>query len=251
MWLTNKDTGGVFNTDWLDKERQISINKAEANKLNEMDKVVHISRNHMKEVSEQVLRQTENTIISLNDKYPEVANFLNMSSLQFETVDDDKYGIMSTITTIQNGNISISKWTFNKNDPVMTGGKSLEDYCKQECGSFYMDCSEDKYSQYLFYHEYGHIVQNYLLSKEYSWKDADTTTYTARTKNMAKQLIATAKKNNIKLDMKELSMFALKKLDQGVYTDLFAECFANMHCGKSNCWGDAMKAFLKEKGLVK
>lgn len=34
MWLTNKDTGGVFNTDWLDKERQIAENKKEADKLN-------------------------------------------------------------------------------------------------------------------------------------------------------------------------------------------------------------------------
>jgi hypothetical protein len=29
-WLTNKETGGHFNTDWIDKERQIAANKAEA-----------------------------------------------------------------------------------------------------------------------------------------------------------------------------------------------------------------------------
>ena len=35
MWLTNKETGGHFNTDWANKEHQIAANKAEADKLNE------------------------------------------------------------------------------------------------------------------------------------------------------------------------------------------------------------------------
>ena len=35
MWLTNKETGAHFNTDWFDeKERQIAENKKQADKLN-------------------------------------------------------------------------------------------------------------------------------------------------------------------------------------------------------------------------
>ena len=34
MWLTNKETGGVFNTDWADKERQIAENKRQADERN-------------------------------------------------------------------------------------------------------------------------------------------------------------------------------------------------------------------------
>lgn len=34
MWLTNKETGGHFNTDWVDKDKQIADNKKEADERN-------------------------------------------------------------------------------------------------------------------------------------------------------------------------------------------------------------------------
>lgn len=49
MWLTNKETGGVFNTDWADKERQIAENKKQADDKSLEEKYQHINPNYTKD----------------------------------------------------------------------------------------------------------------------------------------------------------------------------------------------------------
>jgi hypothetical protein len=46
MWLTNKETGGVFNTDWADKDRQIAENKKQADEKSLEEKYQHINPNY-------------------------------------------------------------------------------------------------------------------------------------------------------------------------------------------------------------
>lgn len=46
MWLTNKETGGVFNTDWADKDRQIAENKKQADDKSLEEKYQHINPNY-------------------------------------------------------------------------------------------------------------------------------------------------------------------------------------------------------------
>ena len=51
MWLTNKETGGVFNTDWADKDRQIAENQAQGDSKNLEERYKNINPNFKKGAS--------------------------------------------------------------------------------------------------------------------------------------------------------------------------------------------------------
>lgn len=64
MWLTNSKTGRPFNTDWIDKDRQIAQNKKEADKLNVNDLpkrlyMADVSAEHANKVSDVLHLRTK------------------------------------------------------------------------------------------------------------------------------------------------------------------------------------------------
>lgn len=155
-----------------------------------------------------------------------------------------------------------------------TYSKSMEELISDERHQvqthYSMPCSEENYSIYTVTHEYGHIIQNFLIEQRFAengWDksnpkefiDLSKKTEEARYKwyNDLTAEVEIECKNEIKSIAKELdpdfkmttaviSRYGLK--DCG---EFFAEVFANSQLGEPNILGKAMNILLERKGLIK
>lgn len=120
---------------------------------------------------------------------------------------------------------------------------------------------------YAVTHEYGHILQNSLIQKEFikhGWDVDDIYKFIDYTKKTDEarykwyidkrndvlqtckdEILAIAKKNNPYFDYEDnISQYG----DNGLYEEFFAECFANSQLSKPNELGKAINQWLLEKG---
>lgn len=75
MWLTNKETGGVFNTDWADKDRQIAENKKQADEKNHTMSASDFKLEE-KKWSPNEKRDFESAIKSYSDKFGDMRDLI-------------------------------------------------------------------------------------------------------------------------------------------------------------------------------
>ena len=125
-----------------------------------------------------------------------------------------------------------------------------------------MSCSDENLKYYALNHEFGHLVETYLLNsynesnkEEYkifkdkmkkvvNQKEVDELLISYEQKfydETARKVYLIALKNNKNLKLEKL----LSKYGTKSSQEFFAECFANMVSGKSNELGNAMKEFLE------
>ncbi len=226
------------------------------------DKTGILSDDSISELDSRVKSSVSNTIAKLNNEYPVIKKYLETSGTQYQRLyNDDKHGIMSTETEVRKGKLVTKKLVFNdggKNEKIYSSLDNMKEYVMKEQGEWFMPCAKDKAADYLPTHEYGHIIQDYILNKNYNWKDIPKDklqeTYRERCLEVYKDLVKCGKKNGTIKDMdsavEELSQYALKQVGKNHNTsDVFAESFANSKCGSPNSWGKTMEFYLKEKGV--
>lgn len=142
---------------------------------------------------------------------------------------------------------------------------------KEILSNWSMPCSEENYSIYTTTHEYGHMLQNIMISDElkkrnlYGLNRSDFFTgpqesynnlqyglYIENVKKVHKEIekqcfdeiVAIAKKNNPNFSLKD-NICVYGKTNR---KEFFAEVFANSQLGKPNELGKAMEEWLKRKG---
>lgn len=115
---------------------------------------------------------------------------------------------------------------------------------KKEVEDFYcMPCKTDKdtLSRYVVTHEYGHMLENSIISEELKGKFGSPSNLRLRFKqeieNIAKDL-----------DPNYNSKLYLSKYGEHNDADFFAECFANSQLGVPNLLGNAMNVWLERRG---
>ena len=139
---------------------------------------------------------------------------------------------------------------------------------KENIEKYYcMPCADNKVSVYSITHEYGHFIENMLISE---YNELNPTEYANMLKKLEKaktsiqentiflnweKSIADTIQDEILEIAKEKSTFFNPMTYLSTYGntnsfEFFAECFANMECGKSNILGEAMKEFLKRRNLL-
>ena len=132
-----------------------------------------------------------------------------------------------------------------------------------------MPCAltDDELAIYSVTHEYGHMIQNYLIQLEYEangWTAADPRAF-MRSKKTKKavykwyydkekkvvdecfaEIVAIARQNNPNFSLTA----SLSDYGRSNKAEFFAEVFANSQLSKPNELGRAMQIWLKRKGLL-
>lgn len=215
-------------------------------------------------VAKDITNTVTDNISKLNKKCKNISSYLKQGKCYFVEETGDRYGVMSAVTNASNKGVFISKFVFgnsSKNKDIYSSIQGLENYVAGSVKrKWYMPCSKAHLKDYLSSHEYGHVVQNYILNRDYDWSKFKTSeelanAYNDRCKEMYRELVKTGIDSGIMKDLPsavdELSNYSLKKAGQGTMSDIFAESFANMVCGSPNVWGKTMKVYLQQKGILK
>lgn len=239
------------------------INRIENPNLSYKKTGMLVSSSAKQSINNEILDNTKLTISKLNDKYTGIREFLAKSGCQFEALDKSQYGIMSIETTLfANKGLRIKRFVFGttrNSKNILNDIKNMKSYVEKEVKRYYfMPCSKEHYADYLVNHEYGHIVQNYILNSKIDWNIYKTgeelsVAYQEQCKIMYQKLLKIIIDNNFATQeeaINKLSKYCLTKVSRdNKFDDIFAESFANLHSGDVNCWGKAMKIYLKEEGL--
>ena len=184
---------------------------------------------------------------TLLNKYPTISKYIKERGLMYGGSNRTNAIAYTTYTRdLKNMGIYLEN-NYYKNASKYT--KTITKGVKQ--GDF-MPCSSKYIDRYAITHEYGHVVESYLL-KEYNinnpaeYKEAITSSYKwGKYKDkvyndIRKDIIDIAIKNNSSFDINsQLSAYGKTKP-----AEFFAECFANSECGKPNELGKAIKEYLK------
>lgn len=104
-----------------------------------------------------------------------------------------------------------------------------------------MPCGKDNYSNYSLSHEYGHLLTAEIMNR----KGVSTFEISAFESRIARQIMNIYEEqnnysSNYRLDISEYG--------KSSPAEFFAECFANLNCGKPNPLGKAMETWLKQYG---
>ena len=233
-----------------------------------------VSGGQLDKLPKKVIQATTSTIAQLNANFPKIAKFIDESNCALTVTTDSNLVNDITPMATQSGldwkhnTLKVDNLFLNANNNSLSSLKSMKTSVKDSCTKgFYMPCAPDNYQSYLIAHEYGHIVQTYLMRDRHDWKNLAKTSKSKSQpekyqeaikdtyKEMYKELVKVGKKSGYITDYEKsvdnVSLYALSKAGQGDLSEVFAESFANMVCGSPNEWGKTMEAYLKEKGVLK
>ena len=200
----------------------------------------------------------------LLNKYPIMKEYIANKNMHFGA---ESFANKSTVAAFRNGldykNLSIH---LSKNKY-----SSYDSFIKMEQNEVYifhsMPCADNMLSVYSITHEFGHFIENKFIdeyNKEHmaEFMNMKTRALNAKTISQSKkifkdwekkisnevadQIYDIAKSKNKDFKFKE-NLSEYGKINS---MELFAETFANMECGKPNELGEAMREFLKRKGIV-
>lgn len=224
-------------------------------------------------VPKEVVKSVTTTLYDLNKKFSEVAQFIKDSECELreeartnnDGTPDAESILVTRLDTSEEMGLRTDALFMNENHPCLSSLSALSDKVKESVtNGIYMPCAPAHYTDYPVAHEYGHIVQAYLLKNTKNWYDIDikddkdhtnlNSTFNSSSYKMYNQLVNAGIKNGYFKDdnefMLHLSRYALVSIANDDYSEVFAECFANTMCGNVNVCGKAMRAFLKEEGLL-
>ena len=154
-----------------------------------------------------------------------------------------KYGLVITSSKI-NGvaytNMRDGKWRVVFNTETFSSKASFKAGVWENIKhGYFMPATKSGSSSYPAVHELGHILQKSIVEKELG----ANYTYWQYQKMADKHREEIMNIVNLKDD--KLSKYAKRNS-----RDFFAECFANLNCGKPNAYGIALSEFLKQRGLL-
>lgn len=149
--------------------------------------------------------------------------------------------------------------------------KYLSNFKESLKDKFFMPCAKEYYDVYTIAHEWGHVIQDYLITKiakERGLKldfvnDRDKTfiemKYIAQemrediTREVEKSIGKKVTDKYIEETMSEYGRSYKSEENNDLLDtlygemDFFAECYANSICGKPNEWGLAIDKYLRDK----
>lgn len=242
----------------------------------------YIGAGFMAKADKQLAVETTNQILALEHKF----GVVKTCKVELAT-DRSKSTYGSVTTTRSNADTQI----LTLSEVLFANKAKMIDYHKREAEldasgmPFKMPCADDKLSVYTITHEYGHMLQNMLITQRFKadgwdaensgkFRDADGVKeyvkkhdyysnsvikgmydveykwYDERKAEVVNQcrneIIAIAKKNNKKFRLKD----NISKYGKSSKTEFFAEVFANSQLGAPNELGIAMQQWLVQKGLA-
>lgn len=251
----------------VSKSDKINTNKILS--LNECQKVIE---NHGIKFVEEDLKILDNHLLSDNtkqldellNKYPAMKEYLKDKTLIFGA---ENFRDKSTVASFQSGtfsdrlSINLSKSKYSNYDKfIQTETNDIKIFHS-------MPCADNMLSVYSITHEFGHFIENKLIeeyNKSHLAEFLNMKTRALNTKSISQSVTIVKnweKKigNTIAQDIHEIAKANNPnfKLSENLSTygktnsmEFFAECFANMECGKINELGEAMKQYLKQRGIT-
>lgn len=238
--------------DWL-KQHDIVDSK---NEMVRTSQNIIYNTNSLKKLDTKLVNSNTKQLSSLLDKYPKVAKFVNNNGLMFGGRVTNAIAVTSHSYDMKNLGIHLSNSYYNNYDKYR---KTVIDGVDQ---GWFMPCSDKNIDTYALNHEFGHLVENYLINEYNINNPAEYSNYITRLKTATTQyqvsktvkeyenkicdkisqdIYGIALKNNKNFKLNDnLSKYGYEKSQE-----FFAECFANMISGKPNELGKAMEEYLK------
>lgn len=238
--------------EWL-KQRNIVDTK---NGMFRTSQNVIYNTKSLGKLNKDLVETNAKQLSNLLNKYPKVGNFVSNKSLAFGGRQTNAIAVTSHSYDMKRLGIHLSN---NYYDKYSNYTKAIE---KGQKSGHFMPYSDKNIDKYALNHEFGHLVENYLIN-EYNinnpneFNNFKTKIRTATTQyqvnktfkdyegkicdKIAQDIYKIAIKNNPNFDLSK----NLSKYGYGSSQEFFAECFANLESGKPNELGKAMREYLK------
>ena len=247
-----KEIGNISYKEWINKN---NIVKTRNNMITTNDNIIY-NNDSLNELDERLVNTNRAQLESLLKKYPKVANFVKERGLHFGGQDTSAIAVTSHTYDMKQLGIHLSNTYYKDYDKYI---KTVSDGVDN---GWFMPCSKNNIDKYALTHEFGHLVETYLINV---YNIANPSKYNNFIKNInnassryqatkvikeyeknicdkiARDIYGIARSNNKDFNLSDnLSKYGYEKSQE-----FFAECFANMECGKPNKLGKAMRDYLK------
>lgn len=238
--------------DWL---KHHNIIKEKNNKFTTSDNITYDTLS-LRKLDNNLVNTTRTQLDTLLNKYPNIGEFIKDRGLEIRGKNINAIAITSYDVNMDNMKLSLSN---NYYKDYKTHNKEIKNKIKD---NWFMPCNNKSIDKYVINHEFGHIVENYLINdynmnniqeynnlliklqnvkdkKQYKtiYKDYETKI----TDKIAQDIYDIALKNNKDFDLSK----NLSRYGYDTSSEFFAEAFANLESGKPNELGQAIKEYLK------
>lgn len=211
---------------------------------------------NLKKIDKELLLENSSKLNELLEKYEIGAKFAREKEFIFEASSGraDYKGACSKNFTGTKQIIELNPKFFKNLQ------ENVSNQMKESLSGFKMPILESKAHTYTITHEFGHYIENILLEMEKSKNQAEwdllfekatksrspramlTKWYDQKANLISKRIIEIAKT----IESEESLSSSISRYGQTNNFEFFAECFANMECGKPNRFGKAMEIYLRE-----
>lgn len=249
------ETETIDNISYKDWLKQHNIADVKDGKFRTSQNVIYDTKT-LNKFDKKLVESNAKQLQGLLNKYPKIENFVKEKGLRFGGTNKECIAVTSHTYDMKNLGIGLSKDYYTDKQVYTDTIKRLVKNNK------FMPCTDKHINTYALNHEFGHLIENYLIS-EYNknnlalYNNYRTKVRMAKSPSIANKIVEDwernicrdiaddickiALKNNPKIDFdKNISLYGATK-----HQEFFAECFANMVSGKPNELGKAMKEYLK------
>ena len=238
--------------DWIKQYNGTSVN----NNIFTTNQNVALNTKSLKQLDNQLVKTNTNQLSYLLNRFPKVANFVKSRGLSFGGTNTKAIAETSHSWDMKRLGIHLSNNYYND---INTYRSAIKDNVKK---GWFMPCDNKHIDTYALSHEFGHLVENYLINEYNISNPTDYNNFFAKLKNAttqyrANQIVKDYETNicdkvasdiyNIALanDKKFVLNANISRYGLDSSQEFFAECFANMVSGKPNALGKAMAEYLK------
>ena len=245
----------IDNVSYEEWAKQHNIVSDKINIFKTSQNVIYNSES-LDKLDKVLVEKNTKQLSNLLKKYPKVGNFVKDKSLTFGGQTTNAIAVTSHSYDMKYLGIHLSNNYYNNYNNY---AKTIKD--GQKTG-YFMPCSDKYFDTYALNHEFGHLVENYLINEyninnPFEYSNFKTKIRTSTTQyqvqktfedyegkicdKISQDIYDIALKNNPNFDLnKNLSLYGRTKSQE-----FFAECFANMVSGKPNELGKAIEEYLK------
>lgn len=219
-------------------------------------------KNDLAQIDNILLSDNVKRLNELIEKYPKMKDYIKNKNVKFNALNlkSGELAHVSTDLDIKNIEISLSKKAYAnyQNLIKIEENELLKGHC--------MDRLEQYKSTYTITHEFGHLIESIFID-EYNQQhlaefiNMKSKALNAKSISQSKKIIEkweTKIADEIAQDIYNIAMKrnpnikigeSLSSYGQENSFEFFAECFANLECGKNNDFGKALGEYLKKRGL--
>lgn len=218
--------------------------------------------NDLSQIDSKLLSENIKRLDELIEEYPKCKEFIKTRKVKFNALNlnGNEMAHVSSDIDLKNIEISLSKKHYKDYKTLLE--TETNELKIKHC----MDRVEQYKSTYTITHEFGHFIESMFID-EYNkqhlaeFLNMKSKALNAKTIAQSKKVISKweaniadqisqdiydiALKNNPNIKINEI----LSEYGKKNSFEFFAECFANLECGKPNELGLALKEYLKKRGL--